>query len=242
MKFFYGILKKLIGNGLGKYLVYAFGEIILVVIGILLAISINSYYQKESEQKKTKEVTKEIYNQMVTDSLKISNYINYLGKLKEAIIYYRLPKDKRKQVRNPIKKVSKLNLFIDRDNDLLDISDLVSTQIQSFDFSSTNYSQILYNIQTDYSLGLKSIQNQAQQILNKNSAFNQTLTKYDWYIKFSAEINCANDCIDFIVNSEEFNEQLATFSYEKTFIYRIRIEEFQQKLRKNILDLEAVLR
>ena len=52
IKFFRKIRQKLISeNKFSKYLIYAFGEIILVVIGILIAVQINSFYNKRSDNK-----------------------------------------------------------------------------------------------------------------------------------------------------------------------------------------------
>ncbi|MFX0555736.1 DUF6090 family protein [Maribacter sp. CXY002] len=55
IKFFRSIRKGLMEkNKTGKYLKYAIGEIILVVIGILIALSINNWNQERIEQKETK--------------------------------------------------------------------------------------------------------------------------------------------------------------------------------------------
>ncbi|RMA67518.1 hypothetical protein BXY75_0066, partial [Ulvibacter antarcticus] len=40
----------LIENKFSKYLIYAIGEIALVVIGILIALSLNNWNQKKSER------------------------------------------------------------------------------------------------------------------------------------------------------------------------------------------------
>lgn len=68
MKFFNSIRRKIFGTGFGKYLLYALGEIILVVIGILLAISINDHYEKKGIDKKNLENAQQIYRQMQIDS------------------------------------------------------------------------------------------------------------------------------------------------------------------------------
>ncbi|MBU2919931.1 hypothetical protein KO504_01130 [Winogradskyella psychrotolerans] len=67
IKFFRKIRQNLISeNKFSKYLIYAIGEIILVVIGILIALSINSWNQgridKKSEYKYLKDIKKEIQN------------------------------------------------------------------------------------------------------------------------------------------------------------------------------------
>lgn len=52
LKFFRGIRLKLIDNGnLKRYLVYAIGEILLVVIGILIALQINTWKEKTLDYK-----------------------------------------------------------------------------------------------------------------------------------------------------------------------------------------------
>ena len=52
IKFFRKIRQDLISeNKLGKYLIYALGEIVLVVIGILLAISINERVQNSKDNR-----------------------------------------------------------------------------------------------------------------------------------------------------------------------------------------------
>ena len=52
--------KSLTENKLGKYLTYAMGEIILVVIGILIALSINNW----NENKKSENQLNNIYNEV----------------------------------------------------------------------------------------------------------------------------------------------------------------------------------
>ncbi len=52
MKFFRKIRQKtLTENKFSKYLLYAIGEIILVVIGILIALSINNWNQEQQQKK-----------------------------------------------------------------------------------------------------------------------------------------------------------------------------------------------
>jgi hypothetical protein len=47
LKFFRGIRRKLLEDGsLGKYLIYAIGEILLIMIGIFLALELNNWNEK----------------------------------------------------------------------------------------------------------------------------------------------------------------------------------------------------
>ncbi|WP_299228596.1 DUF6090 family protein [uncultured Psychroserpens sp.] len=74
IKFFRRAKKKFISeNKFSKYLLYAIGEIILVVIGILIALQINnkSEYRKERDQEI--ELLKSLANEIKLDILQIEN-------------------------------------------------------------------------------------------------------------------------------------------------------------------------
>lgn len=64
IKFFRHVRKRLLleGNS-GKYLKYAFGEIVLVVIGILIALQVNNW----NENRKNKQVATELKSRLIND-------------------------------------------------------------------------------------------------------------------------------------------------------------------------------
>ncbi|MBV1888480.1 MAG: hypothetical protein KUG51_04245 [Urechidicola sp.] len=77
IQFFRHIRKELMETGkTGKYLKYAIGEIVLVVIGILIALSINNWTENRKKLKQEKKVLTELlsslegnYKSMTSDSL-----------------------------------------------------------------------------------------------------------------------------------------------------------------------------
>jgi hypothetical protein len=96
IKIFRNIRKKLIehppagraGSKVRSYLFYAIGEIILVVIGILIALQINNW--NESKKARTYELTmlQEISNAIDTDLTFLNSYIPYLDSVQKS--YYAL--------------------------------------------------------------------------------------------------------------------------------------------------------
>ena len=79
IKFFRGIRQKLLTeNKFSKYLIYAIGEIILVVIGILIALSFNNWNENRKKQNKGKEYVTEIYKDLKKDVLEINAIIEKL--------------------------------------------------------------------------------------------------------------------------------------------------------------------
>ena len=74
IKFFRIIRKSLLmENNSSKYLKYAIGEIVLVVIGILIALQINNWNEHRKEKLQLKTALQSIYIDLVSDSLLIHN-------------------------------------------------------------------------------------------------------------------------------------------------------------------------
>jgi len=78
LTFFRRIRKELLGNGAtGKYLLYAIGEIALVVIGILIALQINNW----NEWKKDRVMEKEVLNDIADNLRRNSEQMEYSMRL-----------------------------------------------------------------------------------------------------------------------------------------------------------------
>lgn len=73
IKFFRKIRQQLMAEKkIGKYLLYALGEILLVVIGILIALSLNNWNQKRKDSKQELAILQEISIGLKGDSSEIS--------------------------------------------------------------------------------------------------------------------------------------------------------------------------
>ena len=72
IKFFRHIRQRLISEKkAGPYFLYALGEIVLVVIGILIALQINNYSEHQKERKKEKVLLSNLANDVELDVLQI---------------------------------------------------------------------------------------------------------------------------------------------------------------------------
>jgi hypothetical protein len=75
IKFFRKIRKNLLSEGkTSKYFKYAIGEIVLVIIGILIALQINNWNEIRKSNKIEKEFLTNIYKDLVTDSIQFAYY------------------------------------------------------------------------------------------------------------------------------------------------------------------------
>jgi hypothetical protein len=65
-------------NKTGKYFKYAIGEIILVVIGILIALQINNWNENRKENRKAKSYLINIKEDLILDTIQYSNAVKHI--------------------------------------------------------------------------------------------------------------------------------------------------------------------
>ncbi len=72
IKFFRKIRQNLLmENKTGRYLKYAFGEIILVVVGILIALQLNAWKEENTENKIVKQFISSLVEDLKSDTTSI---------------------------------------------------------------------------------------------------------------------------------------------------------------------------
>ncbi|MDT0605991.1 DUF6090 family protein [Croceitalea rosinachiae] len=85
----------LLENNFSKYLLYAIGEIVLVVIGILIALQINNYSEHQKERQKERILLGNLVNDVALDILQIENNTNLsrerLGRLDSLVQQLKSP-------------------------------------------------------------------------------------------------------------------------------------------------------
>lgn len=88
IKFFRQIRKSLLSEGkTGKYLKYAIGEIILVVIGILIALQINTWNQNRIDLKIEKQLLSEVLENLELNEQRLKKSIEEEYRTGESIQY-----------------------------------------------------------------------------------------------------------------------------------------------------------
>lgn len=86
IKFFHHIRQSLVKkNKFSKYLLYAIGEIILVVIGILIALSVNNWNQENKDHKLGEDYLLRIHRDLVQDTISFRQIIISNNAMREDI-------------------------------------------------------------------------------------------------------------------------------------------------------------
>ena len=96
LKIFRNIRRKLLSeNKTGKYLKYAIGEIVLVVIGILIALSINNWNENKKTDANIKNLLVALTNDLKQDTLLIYERLPFINK------HYAFNETLRKRIAEP---------------------------------------------------------------------------------------------------------------------------------------------
>ena len=86
IQFFRKIRQRLLSeNKLSKYLLYALGEIVLVVIGILIALAVNNWNQENKEHRLGDDLLIRIHRNLVQDTINFRNTIDRNNALREDL-------------------------------------------------------------------------------------------------------------------------------------------------------------
>ena len=210
IKFFRKIRQNLLSEGkLGKYIKYAIGEIILVVIGILIALQINNW----NENRKQQSEIIDIYNQIALD------LDNDISEFSSVIKYY-----------DSIKPVYDAVISDTRTVDLLDdgLSRIMAggpiinmnkggierlKSIASKD-SLSLYLIELYDTSTTLSTIEKKIFDESHLVVN---IFRDNYRWYpEWISKRITKDNSSEELQDYFVNSQEYRRYVIS-SYQKLY-------------------------
>ncbi|MEQ8239664.1 MAG: DUF6090 family protein [Cyclobacteriaceae bacterium] len=71
-------------NKFTTYLLYGIGEIILVVIGILIAVNIDDWSENRKNQKEEKAILKDLHQEFLSNKTRLQNHLAYHKVLAEA--------------------------------------------------------------------------------------------------------------------------------------------------------------
>ncbi|SFO05661.1 hypothetical protein SAMN04488519_103258 [Algoriphagus ornithinivorans] len=112
INFFRKIRQNLLSEGkTGKYLKYAIGEIVLVVIGILIALQINNWNQQRILEKQSQQVLLNLREEIKENKTELESAIEFLKQRVDRRIEYLNSSDQNISDSEKIKKISTMVFF-----------------------------------------------------------------------------------------------------------------------------------
>jgi len=208
IKFFrkirYDLMEK---NKTGKYLKYAIGEIVLVVIGILIALGVNNWNQENKEHRLGDDLLVRIHRDLVKDT------INF----KSVIIH-------NKELREDLKELL-VDLYDGIDN-MNEVQNMSKTWDQLLDQAFSPNDNTYRSMLSSGTLGLIRNAELKDEILDLYSEYDQTkallLSIGEWMIRIASNMDSETDFIkfgstvaDIYTTQEMFNENDFAFLNKK---------------------------
>jgi len=239
IKFFRKIRQRLLTeNTFSKYLLYAIGEIILVVIGILIALQINNWKEHKQKEAQIKNALVALRNDLIQDTLLIRERLPFI---KEQ---HQLNESLRTRVAKPRATLDTL------------------LQIMRYEFNPNWSDQIIYNVNAYYSLNqtglieslsdalktnIKNFYNKKFFLKNRvektTSDYREKITSYvDTYTFGSTPIHDQGPLIDSLVWEHVDSSHLAATFQGISNFKRILFAETQQELEYSLANSKNLIK
>lgn len=230
----------LLEHKLMKYLIYAIGEIFLVLVGILLALQINTLNNKATAKKQLKQIYKQIKTDLEVDT-------TYIG------ITIRLFEEKEKRIQNILDKkitpsfydtINSLNyknckICISEATNYIPIKPITkgyNLLKNSGVVSETNKDILPDMIDEFYSQGLTQVETNLGLVTNVVFENIKTFENYSWFVDWQQK-KYNKDFLTFIFSDESYRNQLTRYriyykdNYIKTLTtYNIVAAEILEQL------------
>ncbi|MCG9973378.1 DUF6090 family protein [Christiangramia crocea] len=240
IKFFRHIRRRLLReNRFTRYLIYAIGEIILVVIGILIALQINNWNETRQNEAKVRKLLRKIQNDIEDDVAIIQDNIPYYAR-KDSIGYMVLndllsPEE----YQNP--EFDELHYLA---------LELIPMNMKSVGYDNLraaqfiipeDYDTIVENLIYQYEDLLKVLQRTHEFLLEDVRSNKDYLYKtYDWYS--STQPNYLNeDRIDYLLNNIRYKGMVRKYLDASTNEYIRRATSYLETALENYEDINQVL-
>jgi hypothetical protein len=180
------------GGKTSKYLKYAIGEIILVVVGILIALQINNWNETKKEKKYLNTVYAQIQKDLQSDTLTITPIIKFYSQ-------------KNKRLIDIIERAIPISFYDTINKSNYANCDICRSDVSDFDkFQNLGKGhKLLLSINTDQNFKADSLSfeieafytDNNQFLTNTNTIFSDIVRetindyqKYDWFVEWSAFI------------------------------------------------------
>lgn len=238
MKIFRRFRESLIpAKGFRKYVLYALGEIILVVVGILIALAVNNKNIDYLKHQKTLKVAEKVLAQLKIDTFEIKSVFREWDIIEESIDTVLVHTKMGAPIENCISCRSLIIKFRipNVDNSVVDF-------IKTEEIENTPVGNALLNIREQYR-GFNTVNELygtvAVNTLNEN--LNYLKDNFDWFAQFVTQGICNSGCKDYFDNSTDFRNRVALAYLLIYNSYYGDLDEFISDLESDISTLESLV-
>jgi len=246
IKFFRKIRQKLLQeNRVSKYLIYAIGEIVLVIIGILIALQVNNWNEQRKERKYELTMLEEVQKELNEDADIIESWIPYLKNVQHSFSELAIMKN------DPKYSLDSLNFHLNRIRGYgmtLNINKSPFETIKSSGLNKISNPEIRNNLSTLYGYHIQGIDEWVNEVL-RVELFNRNEIYYELFDPIavtsddgtlSSELKVENPSLLF--QNPKFDELLLRSSWPlPNTIKRLTYIHEQMKILSKQIDEELKL-
>lgn len=210
IKLFNTIRKSLISeNKFTKYILYAFGEIILVVIGILIALSINKYNEQRKKEVKLNSLLLEIQSELAISINQFTRGIEYY-EFKDSIISQIFSGKLKSEdyINNPslAYPIVNYNMVTINDNAYLNL-------VQVSDILPEAYNDTFEELKTVYESDKEYLDLTQQKFTDFIFKFISHLSDTkDWYINYFHQNDINEEILNYLVNDPFYKNKVLDYT------------------------------
>ena len=194
-------------NRVGKYLLYAMGEIVLVIVGILIALQINNLNELRKNEDRIKAILLDVQRDLSADLDDLETTIA-IYEQKDSLVNLALSDTLTEQdyQQNPqlIMLLTTYTAFESKDNAYQNL-------MRNSDFIPNQYNELVPKLDRIYlenTISIKRIQNEIEELVN--STLREWSDNHTWY----KDLNLGRynpDFVDFFLNDPYYKNDLVTY-------------------------------
>ena len=219
---------------LKKYSLYAIGEILLVVIGILIAVSINNANENRKARAERQQLARAVHSQMILDSLNVHKVL--LAQDGYNPIFNKVLRETGPD--EPITDCGRCASLIISDFTITVMDAKVAAILEDAELVEDSLSWLLKKIEADYK-NSKTIIDLLEESLVDNLKENVQYLRdtQPWFAQFSGNRNCNADCQEYFAMSTDFRNRVAYREILTRYAYTTELTGFLTKIRDHLTDL-----
>ncbi|WP_179345008.1 hypothetical protein [Winogradskyella ursingii] len=236
MKFFNKARQNILeGNRVAKYVTYAIGEILLVVIGILIALWINNWNNDKQLAAANDEIQQKVLVQLQSDINELKYFKKDLDTLNE--VYLKYLDRSYDATKTGTKNVFSIILFEVTE---LGLENYAVNLIDNAKLNNSEISEKLIDLSSIYKLYFKNISDVENIIYRKVTSNLEIIEASEsWYTELMTDFKCKTDCVNYLTQDESFKARIASLRFLYVNAYGDMINGFIYELenaQKMILD------
>lgn len=238
MKFFNKIRGEMLkGKRFTNYIIYAFGEIILVVLGILIALYLNNWSKDQQVAETNNNLQNRVLVQLDKDMKDIDAFLKELDTLDNVY----LKTLGREHDRTKIDEAGIISTI------LFDVKDLGLDKqnvnwIDNAELDNSEASESLVNLSGTYKLYFKNIDD-IEKIIYQKFASNLEILEstQPWYTTLITDFKCETDCVKYLLYSDDHKARIASLRFLYTNGYGDLVQGFYFDLVRYKVEIERIM-